>query len=457
MYRSPADFKYWQVPALILEPYWGGGVLLRTTRIELRQFEWDDPSGASIHQVADVLTDFFFSSTLLGTSDHHRHKLFEDPEDLTFEEGVSTGGSVTGGGLVYYARTAKDDQTVAGLVLDLGTQDAFLNWNTPGIDWPQDYYPSASYTWWIDEDATEFDTVLDTIAAARLAPAGPLPFTLSTDWLATPPNTAPPAEDYSHLSTHSATTSARGTPREVVYVGDGSAHFVGDNADQILFAGHSGGRILARGGHDRLQGGAGDDVLLGGAGNDVLYAYGGQDRLLGGAGDDLLVGGNTGTGHVLLGGDGRDQLTSQTEGDILRGGAGGDFFDLHGSGTRARGGDGDDAFTIIQTVGDGHEALRIWGGAGTDTFRFHITIGDEESTGADVILQDVEIAELAFTFEWQFMFKIVEQTDGQIFRERTLDLAEFDVTQRGNSVWMEYDTFDLVLRHTDASDVLALL
>lgn len=266
MYRSPADFKYWEVPALIMEPYWGGGVLLRATRIELREFEWDDPSGASVEYVADVLSNFFFAGTLFGGGGHHRHQLSSNHEGLTFEEGVSTGGNATGGGLVYFARIVQDDQTVAGLVLDLGSQNAFPDWDTPGIDWPKDFDPSARHTWWIDEDATDFDSVLDTIAAARLDHAGPLPFTLSTGWFETPPNSAPPAADYSYFATHSATTTTRGTPREVVYVGDGSATFVGNNADQILFAGHSGGWILARGGHDRLQGGAGDDVLSGGGG-----------------------------------------------------------------------------------------------------------------------------------------------------------------------------------------------
>ena len=55
------------------------------------------------------------------------------------------------------------------------------------------------------------------------------------------------------------------------------------------------------------------------------------------------------------------------------------------------------------------------------------------------------------------MFKVAEQTDGQVYTERTLDRAEFDIKQRGNSVWMEYDAFDLVPRNPDVSDVLALL
>jgi Ca2+-binding RTX toxin-like protein len=59
----------------------------------------------------------------------------------------------------------------------------------------------------------------------------------------------------------------------------------------------------ARGGDDRLFGGAGDDTLYGDAVAMFDNARGGADRLSGGAGDDTLYGDATGMFNNARGGD----------------------------------------------------------------------------------------------------------------------------------------------------------
>lgn len=101
--------------------------------------------------------------------------------------------------------------------------------------------------------------------------------------------------------------------------------------------------IVARGGNDRIEGGAGNDVIcagggvdnsLGGDGNDVLLgqadddvSYGGpgSDDLAGGPGDDDLFG-DAGD-DALFGGPGADQLSGGEDRELLVGGPDDDVLD----------------------------------------------------------------------------------------------------------------------------------
>ncbi|HEX8526419.1 calcium-binding protein, partial [Allosphingosinicella sp.] len=131
-------------------------------------------------------------------------------------------------------------------------------------------------------------------------------------------------------------------------------------------------------GPDDLSGLGGDDSLDGGASQDVLLGGDGDDELLGGAGDDLLDGGadedvlDGGVGNdVVLGGDGEDSLVSGGGGyDLLDGGAGNDSLTAVGSGTGIVliGGDGDDVVDVAWGYGPTYYETGVFidAGAGAD-------------------------------------------------------------------------------------------
>src|SRR3954447_23478219 len=125
---------------------------------------------------------------------------------------------------------------------------------------------------------------------------------------------------------------------------------------------------------EHLTGGAGDAHLGGDAGPNAIYGGDGADVLDGGGGDDHLVAGDTylgssptsrpaPTAHVLLGGDGDDEL-ELIDGGMAFGGPGADRLATAGGGMMA-GGPGRDAFTpdehgwqraVIEAADDGDGA-----------------------------------------------------------------------------------------------------
>ncbi|SFD68936.1 DUF4214 domain-containing protein [Massilia yuzhufengensis] len=217
--------------------------------------------------------------------------------------------------------------------------------------------------------------------------------------------------------------------------GDGNDTIDGGGGDDQLY----GGDESVIGGGDRISGGAGDDMLRGGTGSDYLDGGLGNDLLFGDAGDDQLTGG---AGNDRLeGGDGRDNLSDNEGSDYLSGGAGDDVLnsswsyqdvaaattldggagnDSMNAGLPVRtvlGGAGNDELTIdaISTpantaamtvdMGEGNDkvrinnqysdarAVRITGGAGSDTYTFNsgerwplVTITDfQGGAGGDVL------------------------------------------------------------------------
>jgi Ca2+-binding RTX toxin-like protein len=119
---------------------------------------------------------------------------------------------------------------------------------------------------------------------------------------------------------------------------------IGNDLDNEMRLGDSGGSLAGGGGDDRLFGRGAVDVLRGGDGADLLKARSGADHLFGDRGRDRLDGG--GGDDALHGGGGRDRL---------------------------EGGKGDDVLS-----GDGGRD-RLIGGAGADTFLFDRT-GDSGTT-----------------------------------------------------------------------------
>ena len=177
---------------------------------------------------------------------------------------------------------------------------------------------------------------------------------------------------------------------DVIGVGFGGYHVVGDGTDTILGLGGN-DTIDAAGGADTVEGGSGNDTIHGGLGNDTLFGNadadtitgdGGDDTIDGGTGDDILQG-NTGF-DTLLGGDGLDTLSGGDDDDSLNGGIGADTLDGGAGNDTMIGGTGADAMT---------------GGAGDDSYfvdDLGDTISEANGGGTDTVSSGVAITLSAF-------------------------------------------------------------
>ena len=131
---------------------------------------------------------------------------------------------------------------------------------------------------------------------------------------------------------------------------------------------------------DRLDGQAGDDQLFGGEGSDTLFGGKGEDTLKGGSGSDTLSGGG-GADTFLFGGGGEYSKTLDR------------IVDLHAEDTVDLSAvdadelaDGDQAFVIVDTLGDrAGEALRSYDAVADRTTLTFYTDGDADSDGSLVI------------------------------------------------------------------------
>ena len=189
--------------------------------------------------------------------------------------------------------------------------------------------------------------------------------------------------------------------------------------------------LYGYGGNDRIEGGAGQDYVSGGEGNDHLYGGEDHDIVSGGEGEDLADGG-AGEDYImggegndrLYGGAGNDRIYGEAGADVVDGGQGEDIaaYSYHDEGVRVNlllqgqgqqdfdgshgfvannnGAVGDILANIENLEGSDYDdwltgdsndnsllgrkgADRLEGGAGSDTYVFHI--GD----GADTIVDDV--------------------------------------------------------------------
>ncbi|MDB5438949.1 MAG: hypothetical protein JWM33_1376, partial [Caulobacteraceae bacterium] len=198
----------------------------------------------------------------------------------------------------------------------------------------------------------------------------------------------------------------------------------GNGGDDTIYAGSGADHATGDAGNDYIEGASGNDTLEGGAGNDTIYGtdfYGGAhdaDTIYGGDDDDSLFGdGNYygggddtiyagagadfirpdgyyqygGGNDLVYGGDGNDTVEGSTyygplysgsdtyygdAGDdnlslgansVGYGGADNDTIVIHGAGSTADGGDGDDFLAYVST--DTGAVDTFTGGAGSDTFQ----------------------------------------------------------------------------------------
>ena len=83
---------------------------------------------------------------------------------------------------------------------------------------------------------------------------------------------------------------------------------IGNNQDNIIYAGNFGGEYQGGAGNDTIYGGDGSGSLYGGAGNDTITVSNSFSEIHGGAGDDLIVikGGDS---HTIYGDNGQDTIT----------------------------------------------------------------------------------------------------------------------------------------------------
>lgn len=180
-----------------------------------------------------------------------------------------------------------------------------------------------------------------------------------------------------------------GSGRDYLEGGDGSDIVSGGSGRDFIFGGEGDDLLLGGSGGDVLLGEAGNDVASGGAGNDYVDGGEGNDTVLGGGGDDVLWGGDD--DDVLNGEGGNDAIGDGYGDDLLKGGMGDDSLsNIWGNDTLV-GDAGNDRLVSISDAGEPVPAQDaegqveegeplensddvLTGGAGADTFWFHITI-----------------------------------------------------------------------------------
>lgn len=158
----------------------------------------------------------------------------------------------------------------------------------------------------------------------------------------------------------------------LIYLGSGSYTFLGNQEDNYIQGGGTGGTMSGYGGNDTLGGGLGDDLMNGGDGNDNAHGGAGNDTLRGNNGNDLLFGelgndlikGDDGNDY-LEGGDGNDNLQGGAGDDQLFGGAGADSLDGGTGNDLLVGGAGADTYfvdslteTVVENAGEGLDTIK---------------------------------------------------------------------------------------------------
>ncbi|WP_146344644.1 calcium-binding protein [Phaeobacter marinintestinus] len=158
--------------------------------------------------------------------------------------------------------------------------------------------------------------------------------------------------------------------REIVY-GTESVDIIDGSYSDIngLSVADTGQTLLGQGGNDIIYDGAGDDLVFGGSGNDVFFAGDGQDAYFGGSGRDTVNYTTSLVGLTI------DMVDSSNSTGIATGDSYTDIKFVHGSDfadtiiggegvTNLNGEGGDDVIT------DAAGTQRMFGGAGSDVFRF---------------------------------------------------------------------------------------
>ena len=158
-------------------------------------------------------------------------------------------------------------------------------------------------------------------------------------------------------------TIRSGSGNDFVEAGAGSDKVFGGEGDDFILGGDDVDGLVGGPGNDVLVGGAGDDILFGNAGDDRLFGEDGVDSFSGGSGNDYIEtgpGATVGTGVILDGGAGDDEILGGPDADEIRGGAGNDVISGLDGNDQLLGGDGND----LIVGGDGDDLIR--GNAGND-------------------------------------------------------------------------------------------
>jgi Ca2+-binding RTX toxin-like protein len=171
-----------------------------------------------------------------------------------------------------------------------------------------------------------------------------------------------------------------GDSADLVNGGSGRDLVDGGEGDDVLFGGSGGDWVLGGEGDDFANGGSHHDYVDGGEGDDTVGGGGGDDMVTGGDGDD-----------TVLGEGGNDALADGYGDDLVKGGAGGDSLMNYWGSDTLYGDAGNDALASLSDAGepvpaqdangqveDGEPLENsddvLYGGAGADTFWFHILI-----------------------------------------------------------------------------------
>jgi Ca2+-binding RTX toxin-like protein len=204
----------------------------------------------------------------------------------------------------------------------------------------------------------------------------------------------------------------------------------------------SGQLILAGGGRDNIYDGAGNDTVDGGDGRDRFYAGDGADNYIGGADRDEIFYSTSTTGLVI------DMINSANSTGIAAGDTYSGVEYLHGSNF-------DD--TIVATtdlvfgragndvIQDADGQQRMFGGAGSDTFRF--VDGDNDRDRISDFELGVDMIDLS-------LWGVTSLNDaGLVIEERTNGQGNLQgdlvITFNGNNNYIRID-------HLDTADIAAL-
>nr|MBI3614343.1 putative Ig domain-containing protein [Nitrospirota bacterium] len=254
---------------------------------------------------------------------------------------------------------------------------------------------------------------------------------------------------------------------EVAFGSSGHDQFTTSGPDRVVLRGEGGDDQLSGGaGNDHLEGGTGNDRLEGGAGDDGLWGDAGVDELRGGDGndalygdaDDLVIEGGAGLDvlfvqgpggvtldvgqagiEVAFGSSGHDVFTTTGTGPVVLRGEGGDDQLSGGAGNdHLEGGTGND----VLTGGAGDDGL--WGDGGDDTYRFNLgdgvdSIYDTALAGEEnriVFGAGIAPGDLTFTTNGTTLTITVGANGG------ALHLMNFDPTQTTGSLVTETLQFD---------------
>lgn len=153
--------------------------------------------------------------------------------------------------------------------------------------------------------------------------------------------------------------------------GSNFENVIGTSSDDIITGNNDGNIFYGNDGTDTIDGGSGDDFLFGGAGSDEIFGGAGNDIIHFDV-DDITVLGGSDRDIAIFNSDpdstgAHDDLTANAddmEVEVLVGGSGRNFLTTS-NGAMLIGGSGDDDLIVLENVPG---PTILWGGGGADRF-----------------------------------------------------------------------------------------